>query len=262
MQLNTETLKDAAQKLWQNMCAPTCAVTWIPSDVYRAYQESAASGIEFVIGIPSRESQVYRSFIGNPRFKDFLTIIDPGIHDERDASLSASIKAFIEAQTAASSEQDAKSKLFNQWNALCIYRIAAKLSEGGNTVHLMYWDEQPLIDKLGSGTVDAASTLLGNSEALEMYGNVINADLSEILQYLLQKFISGTPLQLYSNEIMGVSPFDWKPYPQAIIVANGMVVCDTIEDRITEIQGLFDYMVKQLSIASYRPPCQDRDSNP
>ncbi len=43
MQLDMKSLKDAAQKLWQDMCAPTCDGTWIPADVDRAYQEGAAS---------------------------------------------------------------------------------------------------------------------------------------------------------------------------------------------------------------------------
>mgnify|MGYP002624610541 CR=1 FL=1 len=61
LQLNTETLKDAAQKLWMDMCAPTCDGTLIPADVYAACQEGTASGIEFVIGITSGKMQVFRS---------------------------------------------------------------------------------------------------------------------------------------------------------------------------------------------------------
>lgn len=33
-------------------------------------------------------------------------------------------------------------------------------------------------------------------------------------------------------------------FPQALIVAGGKLACDTIEDRITEVKGLLDYMVK------------------
>ena len=46
--------------------------------------------------------------------------------------------------------------------------VAVKLAEGGNKVHLMYWNRTPLIAKLGSGTVDAEAELLGNGEALRM----------------------------------------------------------------------------------------------
>lgn len=122
-----------------------------------------------------------------------------------------------------------KSKLVEQWITLNIYRSAEKLSEGGNKVHLMYWDEKPLIGNLGSGTVDAAAVLLGNREALQMYGNVMNADLSGILQSLLQKFICGKSLKLYSKEIKGVDAFDWKAFPQALIVSDGSIQCGKIK---------------------------------
>ena len=108
----------------------------------------------------------------------------------------------------------------------------------------MYWDEKPVLEKLGSGSVDAVATLLGNSEALRMYGSVMNKDLSETLQALLQKFVSGDALQLYRNEISGFGGLDWKAFPRALIVAGGKLTCDTIDDRITDVKGLLDYMMK------------------
>ena len=108
----------------------------------------------------------------------------------------------------------------------------------------MYWDERALIENLGSGTADVLATLLGNGEALQMYGSVMNADLSETLQALLLKFVSGDPLQLYRNEISGFGGLDWKAFPRALIVAGGKITCDNIEDGITEVKGLLDYMVK------------------
>ena len=72
----------------------------------------------------------------------------------------------------------------------------------------------------------------------------MNADLSEVLQRLLHKFICADALQLYTNEIPGIDELDWKAFPQALIVSDGNMVCDTIEDRITKVKGLFAYMVK------------------
>ncbi|MBR1634316.1 MAG: carboxylesterase family protein [Lachnospiraceae bacterium] len=151
------------------------------------------------------------------------------------------VRAYIEAQTASSSELEAKSKLVGQWIMLGIYRIAAMLSQSGNRVHLMYWDEKALIENLGSGTADVLATLLGNGDALQMYGSVLNKDLSEALQSLLQKFINQKALQLYSNEIKGVDAFLWKPFPQSLIVSDGEIRCDTIEDKITEVKELLEY---------------------
>lgn len=96
----------------------------------------------------------------------------------------------------------------------------------------MYWDEKPLIENLGSGSVDAATALLGNRGALEMYGSVMDADLSEVFQQLLYKYVIGTTPALYPNEIKGVDAVDWKSFPKALIVSDGKLQCDPVEDKI------------------------------
>ena len=242
LRLDTEALKDAAQRLWMNMCAPTCDGKLIPKQVHEAYRNGAASGIEFIVGITSGEMQVIRSSVGGKNYEDAVNAAVDNLQGDLDGSVAEAVRAYIEAQTAASSELEAKSKLVGQWIALGIYRVAAKLSQGGNKVHLMYWDEKALIENLGSGTADVLAALLGNGEALQMYGSVMNADLSETLQALLLKFVSGEPLQLYRNEISGFDGLDWKAFPQALIVADGKFACDTIEDRIIELKGLLDFI--------------------
>ena len=104
-----------------------------------------------------------------------------------------------------------------------MYQSASILSKNGNDVHLMYWDEKPLIESLGSGTVDVAAVLLGNTDSLQMYGNVMNEDLSNVLQKLLQKYVNGNALRLYPNEIKGFDAIDWKAFPHALIVSDGEI---------------------------------------
>ncbi|MBQ9321323.1 MAG: hypothetical protein IJ239_03045, partial [Eubacterium sp.] len=216
MQLKTEALKDAGQKLWQHMCAPICDGSLIPADVYRAYQDGEASGIEFILGIPGNERQVFRSFIGEANYTDLI-------------SLSI---ADMQVRTDGSGMLEEDAKRVEKRNAACIYHSAAMLSEGGCRVHLLFWDEAPLIEKLGSGSVDAAAALLGNSDALQMYGSIMNEDLSEVLQCLMEKYIKGDALALYPNEIKGIDAIDWKSFPAALIVSDGKLQCGTIEDRI------------------------------
>ena len=244
LQLKTETLKNAAQRLWRNMCVPTRDGELIPVDIYRAYKDGAASGIEFVIGIPSREMQVFRSFIGEENYEELISLALSEMQKYTDTAIAGAIQEYIETQTALSGELEAKSKLVEQWNALCIYRTAVKLSEGGNKVYLMYWDEKPLIENLGSGRVDAVAALFGNSKASQIYGSVMNADISEALQALLYKFVNGKSMQLYPNEIKGVNAFEWKKFPQALIISEGKLKSDTIEDRLTDVKALLSYMLR------------------
>ena len=236
--LDTESLKKAAQKLWQNMCAPTCDGSLIPADMDQAFRNGIASGIEFVVGIPGHEMQAVRSFVGNQKYTAGIMSVLADLQSSMDPSAADTVREYLETQTASSDNLDAESKLVEQWLALCMVRCAASLSEGGNNVYLMYWDEKPLIKNLGSGTMDVVAAMLGNSEATQMYGNVLNADLSETLQCLLEKYISGDTLQLYSNEIKGIDAFDREAFPLALIVSDGSISCNTLEDRLTEVKGL------------------------
>ena len=70
-------------------------------------------------------------------------------------------------------------------------------------------------------------------ERPSMYGNVLDADMSGILQALLEKFVCGKALKLYHNEIKGVDAFEWKAFPKALIVSDEGIRCGKIEDRIT-----------------------------
>ena len=86
--------------------------------------------------------------------------------------------------------------------------------------------------------------MLGNDEALQMYGDVMNDDLSQTLQNLLVKYIKGALLQMYSNEVRGYEAFEWKTYPQAFLAMDDKLECDMIEGRLTEIKGLLDFVIK------------------
>ena len=222
------------------MCAPTFDGKLIPHDVSQLYQEGTASGIEFIIGCSSKETQVWRSIIGNQNYEDMISLAMADMHKYIDDSASEAVEKYIEAQTAATNEMEAKLDFVEQWNGLDNYQCASELSKSGNKVHIMFWDQKPLIENLGSGTIDVVGVLLGNSEALHMYGSVMDKDLSEILQSFLRKFINGNALQLYHNEIKGVDAIDWKAFPKALIVSDGKIICAKIEDRLTEITELFD----------------------
>ena len=244
LQLDTDRLKDAAQVLWQNMCSPTCDGSWIPVDVYKAYRESAAAGISFIIGIPSNQRKVFRALIGEQNYEKYMSMGVEHIFNYVDKEASDAIREYLKAQTEAGAELEAKGKLVEQWSMLGVYRSAVKLAAGGNKVHLMYWDEKPLIENLGSGLVEVEATLLGNSEAAQMYGSVLNGDLSKTLQTLLMKFIRGEALGLYPNEVKGVCAITWSSFPRALIVSDGELQCRKIEDRLTEVKALLDFAIR------------------
>ena len=241
IRLPTQRLKEASQKLALYLPAPTRDGKLIPVDVYAAYREGVASGIEFIIGIPSNERHVYKSSVGNQKYEEFvskelnyvLLYIDAFYPD-----VSKDVRKYIEEQMATTPALEVKSKIYEQFNALVTYLCAQRLAEGGNKVHIFYWDVKPLIENLGSGTVDVATTFLGNREAAQLYGNVLNRDIAETLQKLFRKFERGDELRLFNNEIKGIKAIDWKEFPKALIVSEKAFKCEPIADKLTDVKCL------------------------
>jgi para-nitrobenzyl esterase len=106
----------------------------------------------------------------------------------------------------------------------------------------MYWNVKPLIENLGSGTVDVAAAFLGNREGAQMYGNVLNSDISEMLRKFLIKFLRGDAMRFYNNEIKGVGAIDWNRFPKALIISDKGLQCEPIEDKLTEETCLLRFM--------------------
>ncbi len=69
--------------------------------------------------------RVYRSIIGDRKFEDLLSAEMADMMQCIDPSLMEAVQEYLKAQTDASTGDEAKSKLLKQWNALCIYRLAA-----------------------------------------------------------------------------------------------------------------------------------------
>ena len=113
-------------------------------------------------------------------------------------------------------------------------------------MHILCWNRKPLIKNLGAGTIDVAASFLGNLDASLLYGNVMNFDLSDMLQLFLKKFVNGDRMQLYKNEIKGIKAIDWDDFPQALIVSDKGIHCGPIEDKLTEIKSLLDFMNSRL----------------
>ena len=240
--LPTEELKKAAQKLWLNITVPTCDGKLIPLNAFEAYQSGTVSCGEFIIGIPSNERQIFKSFLGSKKYEDFILGRTVDIISCLDTDTANAVKAYIKEQTATVSEIEAKAKFCEQWNALCMYYGARKLSAGGRKVYLLLWNRKPMLKNLGAGTVDVAASFLGNIDASLMYGNVMNFDLSDMLRLFLKKYVSGEKMQLYKNEIKGINAIEWTGFPEALVVSNDGVQCEPAEDKLTEIRSLLDFM--------------------
>lgn len=247
LHLSTERLQEASQKLLKELylSGPTRDGKLIPVDVLEAYRNGAADRIEFLIGVAKNERQVYKSVVGNQNYEEFVSNELNAILRYLDVASvqdAQAIRTYIREQAETMPEVEAKAKVVEECSALGVYLSAKKLSEGGNKVYLLYWDVKPLLENLGSGTVDVAAAFLGNSEVAQAYGNVINADLSELLRGFLVKFMRGDAMRFYNNEIKGVSAIDWQKYPKALVVSDKEFRCEPIEDKLTEVKSLLRFI--------------------
>ncbi len=225
LRLDTETLKTVSRKLWANMNYPTYSEKLFRKNIYDIYRNGEISDIDFVVGIPSKESKVFRSFVGNKNFEEAVSLTMEEYKRTIEAFSSESEQISLSKDEISEQHLPEKEMLIDKWNIMSIYHVAKMLYEGGNNVYLIYWDEKPLIEELGSGSVDAAASFLGNNKELQLYGNVLDSDISEILQCFLCKFADGNAMKLYHNEIKGVDALNWEKFPKALIVKDEKILC-------------------------------------
>ena len=245
LQLSTEQLKETSQKLLLDLSGPTLDGKLIPIDVCEAYRNGAADHVEFIIGIASNERQIYKSFVGNQKYEGFVAKeMNEILRYLETVSVTdaQAVRDYVSEQEKTMPEVEAKAKVVEECSVVAAYFSAKKLSEGGNKVYLLYWNVKPLIENLGSGTVDVAAAFLGNSEVAQAYGNVINSDLSELLRGFLVKYMRGDAMRFYNNEIKGVNAIDWQKYPKALVVSDKECRCEPIEDKLTEVKSLLQFM--------------------
>ena len=246
LQLPAEKLKEVQEKLVMELSfGPTRDDKMFPYDIFAAYRAGIASDVEFIIGIPSNERQIYKSFVGSEKYELF---IDQELEDifvflnEFYPDSVEDVKNYIKAQSEKMPLLEVKAKLYEYFNALGTYFNAKNLANSGNKVHLLYWNVKPLIENLGSGTVDVMATFLGSLKAVQIYGNVLQQDIAETLQKLFKKFESGEEIRLFNNEIKGMKAIDWKEFPNALIVSEKEFKCEKITKKLTDIKSLLEFI--------------------
>ena len=246
LKIPTERLKEVSQKLALNLSYPTRDGKIFPVDVYAAYEKNV-SGVEIIVGIPSNDFDVYKSSVGVKKYADYiLKEFDNVIKfiDKIDPAGTKIVQKYIAEKAVVMSELEAKANFVEQVYLLSAYHCAQKLADGGNKVYILYWNVKPLIENLGSGTIDVLAAFLGNREASKMYGNVLNQDIAAPLQNLFRKFVHGEELKLFNNELKGINAIDWKEFPNALIVSEKKFSCEKIVDRLTEVKGLRELFTK------------------
>lgn len=122
-----------------DMSSPTRDGKLIPMDIFAAYQSGVAADIEFIIGIPSNEVQVYKSVVGDEKYSDFMSkaLLDILIYlDKVQPDVAKAVRNYIDEKAATMPAIEVTAKVFEQVYLLTTYQNAQKLAEAGSKIHL------------------------------------------------------------------------------------------------------------------------------
>ena len=49
-------------------------------------------------------------------------------------------------------------------------------------------------------------------------------------------------MRFYNNEIRGINAIRWELFPKALLVSDDGLRCGPLEDKLTEIKGLLEFI--------------------
>ena len=51
-------------------------------------------------------------------------------------------------------------------------------------------------------------------------------------------------MRFYNNEIKGIDAMEWERFPAALLVSDDALRCGPVEDRLTEMKSLLEFIQK------------------
>lgn len=213
--LTSEQLKDFSAKYYNLIELPPRNGVLIPMDLKKEYLGGVASDIEFIFGIADDDVSGWEAMLtGDVSFdamvesyyEDFKNYVGVDKLDKLDELLQAYKK--VEKNDIA-----AKKALMADYSfKACILQDCRTLAMGGSKVRCFFWNVNGDIEKLTANAVSMITSILGNMGIAEQMGYIHDKNITEIMQALLGKYFSGEPVELFNNEINGVSQIIWEEY--------------------------------------------------
>ena len=233
--LTGDRLSELTQELKEYLTGPSRDGKLIPTDVFAALRKGAAKDISFILCTSRDNVSTYSASIGRDFSEKVFADLVEKILKQQTPEAAQKLRKQIDDETQRIGKAKAEADFCNQWlDDASIYYLSESLHAGGSDVRLLYWDVDAVIKNLGVGDVNIVSTILGNSEAAEAYGNVVNEVICEILQTLMIKTVHGEEPALYNNEIQGVSAIQWESYPDILVVSKNRILLQAAEDVLKD----------------------------
>ena len=233
--LSAERLNELTQELKEYLAVPSRDGKLIPTDVFAAFRKGTAKDISFILYTSRDNASAYSASVGRVFSEKIIADMIGKILKQQTPEAAQKLKKLIDDETERIGKAKAEAKFCNQWlEQASAYYLSESLHTGGSDVRLLYWDVDAVIKDLGVGDVNIVSTILGNSEAAEAYGNVVNENISEILQALMTKVVHGEEPKLYNNEIQGANAIRWETFPSILTVSKNKIKLQAAEDTLKD----------------------------
>ena len=233
--LSESEIATLTQKLKGDLLIPKCDGKLIPEDIYEAYEQGEADGIEFIICASKDISNVYSSSVGRGYGEEIINSIIEYKISQQTSNTAEKIRTYINDETARVGKAQATAELVNIWiDQAGLIAWSEAIQQGNGSVRAMFWNVDAIIKNLGAGDVDIINTLLGNDEIGVAYGSASKDSIRDILQALITKFINGEKTELFNGELEGINAIKWKEFPSVLTINNNEVKSQPVKKAMVE----------------------------
>lgn len=213
--LSSDELREFTSRHYDLLDLPPKDGKYLPLDLEQTYLEGAASGIEFVFGIAADDVSAWQGmFAGDDAldamadqyYEELKSMIGP----QKAAGLDAVFEKYTQSKLSVGNAKLAL--LADLQSKASILHDCRTLARGGGKVRCFYWDVKGEIEALTANTVSVVTAILGNEEIAEQMGYINDANITEIMQAFVSKFMRRQPMELFNNEINGIDEIVWDEF--------------------------------------------------
>ena len=242
--IEESTLSTLTQDLQSFMAPPKCDGKLIPADIYEAYKNGIAKDIQFILSAAEDTASAYSASVGRGLSEDLFAYYIEMICKHQKPEMSEKLKKLIADETKRIGKAKAEARFLNLFlDHIGMVQLSEALQSGGCSVRNMYWNVDAVIKDLGISDVNIVSTVLGNQEAANSYGSVVNDSVRDVLQALIVKVILDEAPELYNNEVDGVSAIKWSQYPDILAIGKKEIRLQSVEDALSDAMELIQAII-------------------
>lgn len=213
--VTSEQLREFENRHYDILELPPRDGKYVPLDINKAYLDGVASDVEFIFGIAADDASAWEAMTaGDMSLEEmvgaYYDSLKGALSETKADDLEDLLQKYIGAGLDATAAKKALLADFH-YKASILWDCMS-LEKGGSKVRCFYWDVKGNIEKLTANAISMVTAVLGNADIAEQMGYLHDAGLTEIMKSFVGKFVKGSEMELYNNELKGVSEIVWDTY--------------------------------------------------